>query len=62
MHILEKKTYVKPSVAVLGLIEEGYLCANSKGQDKTNIPVGPTESTEETENPPKDKDGNVWAE
>lgn len=62
MHILEKKTYVKPSVAVLGLVEEGHLCAYSKGEEKETIPVGPTESTEETENPPKDKEGNVWGD
>lgn len=62
MHILEKKTYVKPSVAVLGLVEEGYLCANSKGQDETNIPVGPTESTEESLIPPKDESGCIGGE
>lgn len=62
MHILEKKTYVKPSVAVLGLVEEGHLCAYSKGEKTYTIPTGKTEEPEETENPPKDKDGYVWGD
>lgn len=61
MHILEKKTYVKPSVSVLVMVEEGHLCAYSKGPDKTTITVGPT-TGESTLFPDKHEDGNLYGD